>query len=204
MNTFAPNSLPYSGARAYSPSTSRNSSTEDNIRLQDDFAAAVNKDYILSAVVDPAYEEASTVLDATKLIYERCLEIASDETMTDANADKFKTLVKLHSNWDERNKLGVKPLEKYISDIRSISSINEFTDYQASTIRNPFGIGLLVPKSVGTQLQFPDKSTLNLEAPTLSLGSASSYVEYTSSTLAAKERADDVISYFLGRLGFSE
>lgn len=177
---------------------------EDNIRLQDDFAAAANKDYILSAVVDPAYEEASTVLDATKLIYERCLEIASDEMMADANADKFKALVKLHSNWDERNKLGVKPLEKYISDIRSISSINEFTDYQASTIRNPFGIGLLVPTSVGTQLQFPDKSTLNLEAPTLSLGSASSYVEYTSSTLSAKERADDVISYFLGRLGFSE
>ena len=89
---------------------------EDNIRLQDDFAAAANKDYILSAVMDPAYEEASTVFDASKLVYERCMAIASDDTMTDDNAEKYKAVVKLHSDWDERNRLGVEPLKKYISD----------------------------------------------------------------------------------------
>ncbi|AOZ95805.1 M13 family metallopeptidase [Butyrivibrio hungatei] len=177
---------------------------KDNIRLQDDFAAAANKDYILSAVIDPAYEEASIVLDASKLIYERCMAIASDDTMTGANAEKYKSLVKLYSDWDERNKLGVEPLKKYISDIQSISSISELTDYQGSLEKNPFGLGLLIPDSIGPQLQFPDKSTLNLKAPALSLGSASSYVEYTSNTLAAKERCDDVIGYYLGRLGFSE
>lgn len=178
--------------------------SDDNIRLQDDFAAAANKDYILSAVIDPAYEEASTVLDASKLVYERCMAIASDDTMTDDNALKYKALVKLHSDWDERNKLGVEPLKKYISDIQSISSISELTEYQGSTKRNPFELGLLMPESVGVQLQFPDKSTLNLKAPSLSLGSVSSYVQYTSSTLSAKERCDDVIGYYLGRLGFSE
>ena len=178
--------------------------SEDNIRLQDDFAAAVNKDYIMSAVMDPAYEEASIVLDASKLVYERCMAIASDDTMTDDNAEKYKALVKLHSNWDERNKLGVEPLRKYISDIQSISSISELTEYQGSIKRNPFGLGLLIPESVGVQLQFPDKSTLNLKAPGLSLGSVSSYVEYSSNTLSAKERCDEVIGYYLGRLGFSE
>ena len=178
--------------------------SKDNIRLQDDFAAAVNKDYILSAVMDPAYEEASIVLDASKLVYERCMAIASDDTMTDDNAVKYKALLKLHSDWDERNRLGVEPLKKYISDIQSISSISELTEYQGSTERNPFELGLLIPESVGVQLQFPDKSTLNLTAPKLSLGSVSSYVEYTSNTLSAKERNDDVIGYFLERLGFSK
>ena len=177
---------------------------EDNYRLQDDFAAAVNKDYILSAVMDPAYEEASIVLDASKLVYERCMAIASDDTMTDDNALKYKALVKLHSNWDERNKLGVQPIKKYISDIQSISSISELTEYQGSTERNPFCIGLLIPGSVEVQKQFPDKSTLNLISPGLSLGSVSSYVEYTGKTLSAKERCDEVIGYYLGRLGFSE
>ena len=177
---------------------------EDNIRLQDDFAAAANKDYILSAVPDPAYGEASIVLDATKLVYERCMAIASDDTMTDDNALKYKAFVKLHSDWDERDKLGAEPLKKYISDIQSISSISELTEYQGSTKRNPFELGLLIPESVGVQTQFPDKSTLNLTAPKLSLGSVSSYVEYTGNTLSSKERNDDVIGYFLGRLGFSE
>ena len=178
--------------------------SEDNIRPQDDFAAAANKDYILSAVIDPAYEEASIVLDASKLVYERCMSIASDDTMTDENAEKYKALVKLYSDWDERNRLGVEPLKKYISDIQSISSLSELTEYQGSTERNPFGLGLLTPESVGVQLQFPDKSTLNLKAPSLSLGSVSSYVEYTGNTLSAKERTDEVTGYYLGRLGFSE
>ena len=148
----------------------------DNIRLQDDFAAAANKDYFVSAVIDPAYEEASTVFDASKLVYERCMAIASDDTMTDDNALKYKALVKLHSNWDERNKLGVEPIKKYISDIQSISTISELTEYQGSTERNPFCLGLLIPGSVEVQKQFPDKSTLNLISPGLSLGSVSSYV----------------------------
>ncbi len=177
---------------------------EDNIRLQDDFAAAANKDYIMSAVMDPAYEEASIMLDASKLVYERCMAIASDETMTGDDALKYKTLVKLHSDWDERDELGVEPLRKYISDIQSISSISELTEYQGSTERNPFELGFLLPESVGPQVQFPDKSTLNLSAPKLSLGSVSSYTEYTGNTLSAKERNDDVIGYFLGRLGFSD
>ncbi|WP_026529174.1 M13 family metallopeptidase [Butyrivibrio sp. VCD2006] len=178
--------------------------SEDNIRPQDDFAAAVNKDYILSAVMDPDYQEASIALDASKLVYERCMAIASDDAMTDDNALKYKALIKLYSNWDERNKLGVEPLKKYISDIQSISSISELTEYQGSIKRNPFGLGLLMPESVGVQMQFPDKSTLKLKAPGLSLGSVSSYMEYSSDTLAAKERTDDVIGYYLGRLGFSE
>ena len=178
--------------------------SEDNIRFQDDFAAAANKDYIAAAVLDPAYEEASIFLDANKLMYERYMEIASDEAMSGDNAEKYKALVKLHSDWDERNKLGVKPLEKYISDIQSISSINELTQYQGSTTRNPFGLGLLIPEAVSTQIQFPDKSTLKLQAPKLSLGSVSSYLEYTSNTLASKEKTDDVAFYFFGRLGFSE
>ena len=53
---------------------------DDNIRLQDDFAAAANKDYILSADIDPAYGEASIVLDSTKLVYERCMAIASSQS----------------------------------------------------------------------------------------------------------------------------
>ena len=116
--------------------------SEDNIRFQDDFAAAANKDYIASAVLDPAYEEASIFLDANKLMYERYMEIASDEAMSGDNAERYKALVKLYSDWDERNKLGVKPLEKYISDIQSISSISELTQYQGNTTRNPFGSGV--------------------------------------------------------------
>lgn len=177
---------------------------EDDIRIQDDFAAAVNKDYIATAVVDPAYEEASLVLDATKLIYERSMEIASDDSMMSDNALIYKKWIDLYSDWDARDDLGVEPVRKYITDIQNISSIDGLTEYLGSTEKNPFGLGMLRMDSVGAQLQFPDKSTLNLKAPDLSLGSVSSYVEFTGGTLAAKERTDEAVGYFLSRLGFSE
>ena len=177
---------------------------EDDIRLQDDFAAAVNKDYIATAVVDPAYEEASLVLDATKLIYERSMEIASDDPLMSDNALIYKKWIDLYSDWDARDDLGVEPVRKYITDIQNISSIDGLTEYLGSTEKNPFGLGMLRMDSVGAQLQFPDKSTLNLKAPDLSLGSVSSYVEFTGGTLAAKERTDEAVGYFLSRLGFSE
>ena len=115
--------------------------SEDNIRFQDDFAAAANKDYIASAVLDPAYEEASIFLDANKLMYERYMEIASDEAMSGDNAERYKALVKLYSDWDERNKLGVKPLEKYISDIQSISSIVNLRSTRGTLREIPLGWG---------------------------------------------------------------
>ncbi len=114
----------------------------------------------------------------------------------------MRTFERLVLDRDARNRLGVEPIRKYIDDIQDISSIDDLTDYQASPERNPFNLGLMMPRAVKAQEIHVDKSTLILQIPTYTLGSRDSYLDFSDSALELKEVMDDTISYLLGRLGY--
>lgn len=175
------------------------------IRLQDDFAAAVNQDWILNATYDPKKQtEQSALNEAGDLVLERFLAILDDENVTGANAELLRKFRDLSMDWDERNRLGVEPLRKYLDEIENISSIEDLTDYQASMERNPFGLGLMMPKSVEPQDKDVSLNTLKVSPPAYSLGDKSMYLDFNASTLAAKERNDAIVTHFLSRLGYED
>ncbi len=176
---------------------------ENVIRLQDDFAAAANQKTISSVQTKEGINW-SPDADALDLIQERYREVLNDENLTGANVEVLRTFESLVLNWDERNKLGVEPIRKYIDDIQSISSIDELTQYQSSLERNPFNIGLIMPGSIDAHMINVDKSILNLDVAKYSLGQKESYQEFSDSALELKEAMDGTISYLLGRLGYDE
>ena len=176
---------------------------DDEIRLQDDFAAAANKDLITSVQVDNELVWATDTA-AADLLHARFREMLRDESLTGANAQALRNFEDLVLNWDERNKLGVEPIRKYIDEIQSISSIDELTDYQASPEKNPFDLGLMMPKDVRAQEILVDKSTLVLGTPTYVLGSRESYLDFSDSSLELKEVMDETMTYLLKRLGYDE
>ena len=176
---------------------------DDVIRLQDDFAAAANQKTITSLQLDEE-EVWSPADEASNLIQKRYREVLKDESLTGANAQVLRTFESLVLDWNERNKLGIEPIRKYIDDIQSISSIDELTEYQASPERNPFNFGLIMPSEVQAQEIHPDKSTLVLNIPTYSLGSKDNYLEYSNKTLELKESNDGVLTYLLDSLGYDE
>ena len=177
---------------------------EDEIRLVDDFAAAVNKDFIVSTQYDPNKDFQGPAEDAQDLVLSRYREVLADPAITGPNAEALRALEELTFDWDERNRLGVEPLRKYIDDIQSIASIDDMTDYQGSTERNPFGFGLIIPDVVTNQTLHIDKSTLVLSTPNYSLGDVESYKEMTPGVLESREKTDELTRYFLRRLGFEE
>ena len=175
----------------------------DSFRPQDDFAAAVNQDYIVSTPFDPDDGEISAFYSAQELVYARYREALADKSIQGANADALRVYEELSLNWEERDKLGVEPLRGYIDDIAGIASIDELTAWQGSTERNPFSLGLMMPVGVIPQVQYPDKSTLSIKIPELSLGETTAYTNYNKDALRAREITDDTVTYFLGRLGES-
>ena len=86
---------------------------EDEIRLQDDFAAAVNQKTIVSLELKDE-EDWSATDGASDLMQSRFREALKDESLTGANAKVLRTFENLVLNWDERNKLGIEPMRKYI------------------------------------------------------------------------------------------
>lgn len=175
------------------------------IRLQDDFAAAVNQDWIVNATYDPNKQsEAGASNDAGDLVLDRFLAILDDESVTGANAELLRKFRDLSMDWDTRNKLGVEPLRKYLDEIEKIESIDDLTDYQASVERNPFGIGLMMPKGVESQDKDVSLNTLKIGPPTYSLGDKSMYLDFDATALAAKEQNDTIVTHFLSRLGYED
>ena len=179
-------------------------SKEDDIRLQDDFAAAVNKEIITSVTFSPNQESWGAVDSTVELVQSRYRQALEDESINSATAEVLRSFERLVLDWDERNKLGVEPIRKYIDDIQSITSIDEMTEYQSSIQRNPFNLGLLMPKSVDPQIINVDKSQLSLKVPEYTLFKKENYITFSSDALGAKESADDVMTYLLGRLGYDE
>ena len=115
---------------------------ETQIRLQDDFAAAVNKDFITSTVYDPDKGSMGPLYDVEGFVYKRYRDALADMSITGANVEALRTYEELTLDWDKRNALGVEPLRKYIEDIESISDIDDLTAFQGSTKRNPFSKGM--------------------------------------------------------------
>ena len=176
---------------------------DDVIRLQDDFAAAVNRETITSEKVKDQLIW-TTDAEATDLLQIRYMEILRDESITGPNAEALRTFESLVLDWDKRNKLGIEPIRKYVDDIQSISSIDDMTDYQASPERNPFNLGLLMPTEVRAKELQVDQATLVLNIPGYILGSRDSYLDFSDSALELKEVMDGTISYLLKRLGYDE
>ncbi|MBQ8946353.1 MAG: M13 family metallopeptidase [Lachnospiraceae bacterium] len=174
-----------------------NVDASSDIRLQDDFAAAANKDWIINAPSKQELADEDPVLN-------RYMDIINDEGLTGANADVMKTFAGLALNWEERDRLGAEPLRRYLEPIENISSIDDLTAYQGSLADNPFGIGLLMLSKVGPQLQFTDQNTLFLSAPSYSLRSREAYLSFGADTLEAKSRNDLIVRSILNRLGYSD
>ena len=177
---------------------------DDTFRLQDDFAAAVNQDFIVSSQFDPDDGAIGAISSAQKLVFARYREVLADKSIKGANAKVLRTYEDLSLNWEERNKRGVEPLRPYIDAIKSIETIDDLTAWQGSTERNPFGLGLMMPAGVIQQLQYPEKSTLSITIPALSLGAVSAYSNYNEEALRLREVTDDTVRYLLDRLGESD
>ena len=171
---------------------------DDNIRLQDDFAAAANKDWIVNG------QDGELEYGVDSLIINRYYEILDDESMTGDNARIMKTFGDLACDYDMRNSLGAEPLRKYLEPIEKIQTLDDMTAFQGSMSDNPFNLGFVMPRKVDQQIQFTEKRSLFLSAPSYSLGNKSAYITFDASALAQKEKTDRLIEKVLGRLGYSD
>ena len=89
---------------------------DKEIREQDDFAAAVNKEWKLEQG-DKVYQ---TFEGVSEKVMANEKKILSDPAIKGETVECLRDYYKLASDWDQRNKDGMEPLKPYIKDIESI------------------------------------------------------------------------------------
>lgn len=171
---------------AYSLVFSSNYSSNSNqiernneIRLQDDFYNAINKEWLSNAKLQEGcisygtFEEVSGRVNND--IYNIILDIGKNKDNYDNNSDEIKifNLYNNYLNMEKRNELGINPVEKYmkkVSDLESISDIKEILwDSEFSYFQGLVNLG------VGPDYKDSSKNILYIGRNTLGLGNSFYY-----------------------------
>ena len=177
--------------------------TEDmEARPQDDYALAVNKDYILSIRIPEGRYQAGGVYDVSEINDKKLISLLTDESQNDHDAMLVKSYYEMMSDWEYRDALGTEPLMKYIEKIRGLKDIDELTDYLEDTAHFIMSGGLL-RLSVMSSFADPDSRVLNISGPGFTLEDADEYRQMTENGKIKKDAATAVWTSVLSNLGFN-
>ena len=116
-----------------------------SVSEKDDFATAVNKDWILSVAdevekkgsVSVLEENYDVVLQQQQALLHAAMDgtgfaenkVGMDQADYDHMSEEFTKIISTVADWDARNAAGVKPLEAYISAIAQINSLDQMSEY---------------------------------------------------------------------------
>lgn len=169
---------------------------------RDDFHLYVNKDWIVNNDI-PDMEIKNSKYDMRESdIDKEFMNILNDETYNSELAQNIRGLYHSILDWDERNKLGMKPLENILEQIDSIESLDDLYKYITDTseeYRNVF-----FDYSVGSDFENSEKKILFISDKGLNLGGAEEYQEKSFIGQLMYDQMAGKLKYALPRLSRSE
>ena len=172
---------------------------DTEVSLKDDFAAAVNKDWIIEN------EKGGSFYDAAKNVIKKKRSILSDKSLTGKGITELRKYTELAEDVEKRQSQGVEPLKEYIDTIGSISNIDQLYDYFCDPIRNPLSLSPLTVNSVGQSPAEPSVYMVYLNFPEPSLGnSEDTYYQIDNTGLEKAKDTQEFACYVLNRLGYSK
>ncbi len=178
---------------------------ESEPRLQDDFAAAANKEYLLELAASTDEDTAAGSFELMdQEIKDQCTELFDDDSFSGKYAAELKKYVALARDYDLRNSQGVEPIRPYVEAITSISSMDELIAYEKDLQKNPFGMTMLTDKRSYVHNETSDTPVALLGSMPYSLDNANEYFNISNTGLRNKAVTDDRTENLLGRLGFDK
>lgn len=157
---------------------------KQDIRIQDDFYNAVNKEWLSNTKLEDGCVSYGTFEEVcgkvNEDIHNIILDIEKNKDTYDKNSDELKVLNLYHNylDMDKRNKLGVKPIEKYINKINDVKNIkdlkvllseNEFSYFQS-----------LINLGVGPDYKDSNTNVLYVSRSNLGLGNSFYYKDVSN------------------------
>ena len=177
--------------------------TEDTpAELKEDFGLFVNKDWILQAEIPAGESTAGSMEDVIRTLKDRQIALMKDESLTGHDAELVHTVYALVSNWDYRNAQGVEPAMPTMKAIKSIDSLEALTAYlyDRSNLRRFYPLDM----SVGADFIDPDIYITQIGTPSLLLQDSAEYTERTQAGELYYALYQQIGTYMLTRLGYSE
>ncbi len=171
----------------------------DEIRLQDDFAAYINRDWAENVEIPDGASNASSRTELSRENDEKKMALLNEEVKDDPELIAMQNFNTLLMDWDTRNNQGMQELKPYIEDIQSISSISDLTAYYSDPERNLLG-SAMIQFSIAPNQYDALHNLIYLESPMLFAGGESFFEEDNE----YRQNIEDLVTYALEKTGYSE
>ena len=170
--------------------------------LKDDFGMFVNMDWILQAEIPAGESKAGSMEDVQRTLKDRQIALMQDDSLTGHDAELVHKLYALVSDWDYRDAQGVEPAMPVIEALRSIDSLEAVTGYlcDRSNLKRNYPLTM----SVGADFTDPDIYITQIGTPSLMLQDSAEYAERTQAGELYYTLYEQLGTYVLARLGYSE
>lgn len=177
---------------------------ETEVSLKDDYAAAINKDWILSTEILDGYSYYSRLVEKAYDMPDELIAILEDDSLSDdPNAQITQGIYNMWLDWDTRNALGMSPAMPYLNEIRAIQTMDDLKDYLlveggVNSYTYLFGLG------VDTDLGNAKEYAVYISAPSLLLGDSAEYFEPTEYGLMEKTLLSELLEKLFVKTGMSQ
>ncbi|MCR5774310.1 MAG: M13 family metallopeptidase [Lachnospiraceae bacterium] len=169
------------------------------ISEKDDFAAAVNQDWIC----EQTYED-DAFSEIARTVYENKNALLEDSSLDSKEAEELIKFADLATDWDNRDEDGAEPLRKYMEGIDSIETVEDLLSWQNDPGRNPLGFALIMRQSVDRSNSHPDSYCIFLDAPHPVLPNYDDYFMFSLDSLEAKNDHEEKMRLIFTKLGYSD
>lgn len=162
-----------------------------DIRVQDDFYNAVNKEWLSNIKLEDGYVSYGTFEEVcgkvNEDIHNIILDIQKNKDAYDKNSDELKVL-NLYNNYldmEKRNELGTKPIEKYINKIKDIKTIRDLKEILSESEFSYFQS--LINLGVGPDYKDSNTNILYISRSNLGLGNSFYYKDSSNKNEKIKQ-----------------
>lgn len=192
-------------ARAADTSVNNANNTVTDVRVQDDFYNAINKEWLNSAKIKEAQAANSTGIEIYNKVNEEKKELIEDlvknknSYSNDSDEKKIVNLYENYMNVEKRNKDGMEPVKGMFDKIKNMKSIDELNDVYKDNISNPL-------ITFGCQEDFKDSNhyALYIGSTSLSLGDSDEYTKPSDATAVRKQMVEKYYISLLKLAGYTE
>ncbi|SFQ17104.1 putative endopeptidase [Butyrivibrio proteoclasticus] len=174
----------------------------DKASAKDDLNLAVNYDWAITAEIPDGYSSYDSFTEVSQIIDDKALETLKDETITGHDAELARAYYNAFLDWDDRNAKGLSPLEPFVKDIESLSSIEDVTEFILDNDRSNFTPTLVGIGNVG-DLTDSSRYVTNVDHSSLLLGDSAEYKEFSTVGKLKYDAYRSLFSNMMTRLGYT-
>ncbi len=175
---------------------------DTKISEKDDFAAAVNKEWLSQAKIPDGYSFYGAFAECEELLKDRKMALIGDTSIQDHNEELVTQLYEMATDWKSRNAVGISAAKPYIEAIANIGSIEALTEYLSTADKN-LNSFILAGVYMSTMAQDSTRYLVSIDQMDYLYPYPDDYQELSSYGTQVEKANRSIASYVLQRFGWT-